>query len=62
MIQWLYRYVFRGLGVLLVIGMITILVLAITSQTHRSANRPAASPVGANRYIHNTKRQNKETP
>ena len=49
MIQWLYRYVFRGIGVLLVIGMITILVLAITSQARRSANRPASSPTGANR-------------
>jgi hypothetical protein len=45
MIQWLYRYVFRGIGVLLVIGMITILILAINRQTsgdRHSANRPAA--------------------
>ena len=42
MIQWLYRYVFRGLGIALVIGMITSLILAISSQTRRSATRPAA--------------------
>ena len=49
MIQWLYRYVFRGIGILLVIGMITILLLAISSQSHRSVNRPAAPPVSATR-------------
>ena len=49
MIQWLYRYVFRGIGVALVIGMITILILAISSQTRRSATKPAAPPVGAHR-------------
>ena len=32
MIQWLYRYVFRGLGILMLIGMITILVLAFSSR------------------------------
>jgi len=42
MIQWLYRYVFRGIGVVLVIGMITILILALSSQSRRSANMPAA--------------------
>jgi len=30
-IQWLHRYVFRGLGVLFLIGMVTILVLALSS-------------------------------
>ena len=45
MIQWLYRCVFRGLGVALVIGMITILILAVSRQMsgdRHSANRPAA--------------------
>jgi hypothetical protein len=42
MIQWLYRYVFRGIGVVLVIGMITLLILAISAQSRRSDNRPAA--------------------
>jgi hypothetical protein len=32
MVDWLYRYVFRGWGVLLVVGIITMLVLAIRSQ------------------------------
>ena len=44
MMQWLYRYVFRGIGVALVIGMITILILAIGAQSRRSANTPAAAP------------------
>jgi hypothetical protein len=52
MIQWLYRYVFRGIGVALIIGMITILILAISRQTsgdRHSAQRPAAPPIGAHR-------------
>ena len=48
MIQWLYRYVFRGIGVLLVVGMITGLILAI-SENHRSTNRPAPAHVGVRR-------------
>jgi hypothetical protein len=47
MIQWLYRYVFRGIGVLFVVGMITFLILAISSQTHRSGEKTAATPAGA---------------
>jgi len=46
MIHWLYRYVFRGIGILLVIGMITILVLAINSQMHRSAGSAAHPATG----------------
>jgi hypothetical protein len=42
MIQWLYRYIFRGVGILFAVGMITILVLAICSQTRRAENNPAA--------------------
>lgn len=49
MIQWLYRYVFRGIGILLAIGMITILFLAISSQVHRSAGRPDRPAAGASR-------------
>ena len=44
MIAWLYRYVFRGVGVLLLAGMITILILAISSQTDWPANSPAQTP------------------
>jgi hypothetical protein len=47
MIRWIYRYVFRGIGVLLVIGMITLLFVAISSQARRSAKAPAAARVGA---------------
>ena len=49
MVQWLYRYVFRGIGVLLVVGMITGLILAVSSLNHHSATRPAAPPAGAHR-------------
>jgi hypothetical protein len=48
MIQWLYRYVFRGIGFALIAGMITILILAINSQLHRAPN-PQPAPVGAHR-------------
>jgi hypothetical protein len=40
--HWLYRYVLRGIGILFVIGMITLLILAIASQNKRSENRPTA--------------------
>jgi hypothetical protein len=40
--HWLYQYVLRGIGILFVIGMITLLILAIGSQNKRSDNRPAA--------------------
>ena len=45
MIQWLYRYVFRGIGILFAIGVITILFLAISSQLHRSAEHTVTTPV-----------------
>jgi hypothetical protein len=31
MIQWLYRHVFKGFGIVILIGMITILILALNS-------------------------------
>ena len=31
MIQWLYRHVFKGIGIVILIGMITILILALNS-------------------------------
>lgn len=35
MVQWLYKYVYRGIGIGLLIGMITILYLSIQSmRTH----------------------------
>ena len=42
----LYRYVFSGLGILMVLGMITILLLAVMSQTRHESpqeRRTAAS-------------------
>ena len=36
MFSWLYRYIFRGLGILLVIGMITVLMLAVASKRGRT--------------------------
>ena len=48
MIGWLYRYIFRGWGVLLLVGTITILVLAIRTQVHRSEHVIAA-PAAAQR-------------
>lgn len=38
--RWLYRYIFRGIGVLLVIGMITILALAVVHEMRRPAQPP----------------------
>jgi hypothetical protein len=32
MIRWLYVYIFRGIGIVMVIGMVTILLLAVMSQ------------------------------
>ena len=42
MTHWLYRYIFRGFGILFVIGMITFLILAVNSMTRRPEKRPAA--------------------
>ena len=49
MIQWLYRYIFRGIGIVLIVGMITILILAISSQTHRSDNGTTVTTTGTHR-------------
>jgi hypothetical protein len=45
MIQWLYRYIFRGLGIVFLIGMLTILILAVSSQRERTA-QPAPPSAG----------------
>ena len=49
MIQWLYRYIFRGIGLLFVVGMITIFFLAVSSQMHHYAKKSTTIPVGARR-------------
>ena len=49
MIRWLNRYLFRGIGILMVIGMITLLLLAVVSQRQRreTGARPLHAPAGA---------------
>ena len=49
MIQWLYKYIFCGIGVLLLVGMVTALILAISSQAHRSDAKPAEHSAAATR-------------
>jgi hypothetical protein len=49
MIGWLYRYIFRGWGVLLIVGIITILALAYRSQAHHPSERAVTAPVAAQR-------------
>jgi hypothetical protein len=46
--HWLYRYIFRGIGIQFVIGMITLLILAISSRNNRSKDSPPISH--ANRH------------
>ncbi len=40
MIQWLYRYIFRGLGLVMLVGMLTIVILAIASQSRHAETAP----------------------
>ena len=49
MIHWLYRYVFKGFGVVMIIAMLTILVLAITSQMNRSSQKSVPAPASVRR-------------
>ncbi len=44
MLHWLYRYVFRGIGIAFLIGIITILILEIGYQTRRPADKTAPPP------------------
>ena len=45
MIRWLYQYVFRGIGIVFVIGMITILLMAVMSRSRHSVHRERSVPV-----------------
>jgi hypothetical protein len=46
----LYRYIFRGLGILMAVGMITILLLAIMSQArHALPPHARGTATGASR-------------
>ena len=49
MIQWLYRYVFKGIGTLMIIGMITLLLLAVMSQMRRAPQGAPTPPAGVSR-------------
>ena len=49
MIQWVYRYIFRGIGVLFLVGMITFLILAVSSQAHRDAHKRVSAPASERR-------------
>jgi hypothetical protein len=40
LIQWLYRYIFRGIGWVLLAGMLTGLYLAMDYQTHQPQPTP----------------------
>ena len=43
---WLYRYVFRGIGLVFVIGVITMLFLAVNSQMNRPMPPASARDAG----------------
>jgi hypothetical protein len=47
MIRWLHRYIFKGLGILMLIGMITAFILALNSGTRRSSETRATAPNAA---------------
>ena len=51
LIQWLYRYIFKGIGVAFLIGVITLLYLMI-SQFREVAHAPASPQ----QQIHGEKR------
>ena len=46
MIRWLHRYVFKGIGILFLAGMITLLYLAIHFQTERLSEPGSAEIQG----------------
>ena len=43
MVGWLYRHVFRGVGILFWVGLVTMLYLALSFLTHQSNDQPAGS-------------------
>jgi hypothetical protein len=47
--HWLYRYVFRGIGILLVAGMITTLLLAIRHIKESATQAAPAAKTGMHR-------------
>ena len=49
MIQWLYRHIFRGIGIVFLLAIITILFLAVHSQYGRTAKPRSTVPIGSDR-------------
>ena len=43
MVQWLYRYVFRGIGILFLVGILTGLYLMMNAGRNPSHGRSAAT-------------------
>jgi hypothetical protein len=50
-VQWLHRYIFRGIGLLFVIGLITLFILMVNNVI-RSAKTSALPPVSAPAAAH----------
>jgi len=42
--EWLYQHVFRGVGILFLVGLLTILYLAASFLAHRTQARRTATP------------------
>ena len=49
MIQWLYRYIFRGFGILFLIAVLTCLYVAINYQIQQPPVQEAPASVTRNR-------------
>jgi hypothetical protein len=56
LVSFLYRYLFRGIGLVLLIGMLTILILAIRSQLDQSAPSRPHAPAAERRHAANERR------
>jgi len=41
--RWLYEHVFRGIGILFLLGMLTILYAAVSYLSHATKETPAGS-------------------
>ena len=49
MIRWLYKYIFRGIGIVFVVGVLTMLYLAVVSQVDRPAQNAPDAPARVGR-------------
>lgn len=49
-VQWLHRYIFRGVGVLFVIGLVTLFILMMNNAARTAKTQPpVTSPAAARR-------------